>query len=445
MGVTALATDGDATDTITYSLDDDAGGRFAINASSGVVTVANNTLLDYETTTTSVTTSRFTIDATSSDTRRPTKWATAANGSRRPAWPRSTYSLDGGDQQPNRSVDQCYQSATTSSDTSTNTAGFTNLTDDNTVLDQCEVIRMRRRESAANGTVVGVTALATDGDATDTITYSLDDDAGGRFAINATSGVVTVANNTLLDYETTTSHNITVRATISDTSTNTAGFTINLTDDNTEFSISAVSDSTMRRPTASVKALPTARSLGVTALATDGDATDTITYSLDDDAGGRFAINSLDRRRDRGQQHAAGLRNHHQSQHHRPCHLQRHFSTNTAGFTINLTDDNTEFSISAVSDSNAAGNSVSESAANGDRRGRHRSGHRRGCDRYDHYSLDDDAGGRFAINASTGVVTVANNTLLDYETTTSHNITVRATSSDTSDQHGRLHDQSHRR
>ena len=95
----------------------------------------------------------------------------------------------------------------------------------------------------ANGSVVGVTALATDGDVTDTITYSLDDDAGGRFAINASTGVVTVANNTLLDYETTTSHNITVRATSSDTSTNTAGFTINLTDDNTEFSISAVSDS----------------------------------------------------------------------------------------------------------------------------------------------------------------------------------------------------------
>ena len=85
--------------------------------------------------------------------------------------------------------------------------------------------------------------LATDGDATDTITYSLNDDAGGRFATNATTGVVAVANNTLLDYETTTSHNITVRATSSDTSTNTAGFTINITDDNNEFLISAVSDS----------------------------------------------------------------------------------------------------------------------------------------------------------------------------------------------------------
>ena len=48
----------------------------------------------------------------------------------------------------------------------------------------------------------------------------------------------------------------------------------------------------------------------------------------------------------------------------------------------------------------------------------------------------DDAGGRFAIDASTGVITVADTTLLDYETATSHNVTVRATSTDgsTSDQ-----------
>ena len=160
--------------------------------------------------------------------------------------------------------------------------------------------------------------------------------------INASTGVVTVANNTLLDYETTTSHNITVRATSSDTSTNTAGFTINLTDDNTEFSISAVSDSDATANEVSESAA-NGTVVGVTALATDGDATDTITYSLDDDAGGRFAINATSGCGDRGQQHAAGLRDHDQPQHHGPGHLQRHLSTNTAGFTINLTDDNTEF------------------------------------------------------------------------------------------------------
>ena len=48
-------------------------------------------------------------------------------------------------------------------------------------------------ENAANGTAVGITALATDADAGTTISYSLTDNAGGRFAINATTGVVTVA------------------------------------------------------------------------------------------------------------------------------------------------------------------------------------------------------------------------------------------------------------
>ena len=64
---------------------------------------------------------------------------------------------------------------------------------------------------------VGVTALAADADATNnTITYTLDDNAGGRFAIDGITGVVTVADGTLLDREAAASHNITVRATSSD-------------------------------------------------------------------------------------------------------------------------------------------------------------------------------------------------------------------------------------
>ena len=49
-------------------------------------------------------------------------------------------------------------------------------------------------ENAAVGTTVGITAFASDADATlNGVTYSLSDNAGGRFAINATTGVVTVA------------------------------------------------------------------------------------------------------------------------------------------------------------------------------------------------------------------------------------------------------------
>ncbi|MCX7418541.1 MAG: DUF4347 domain-containing protein [Planctomycetia bacterium] len=84
-------------------------------------------------------------------------------------------------------------------------------------------------ENAANGTVVGVTGFATDADATTNgITYSLFDSAGGRFAINGSTGIVTVANGTLLDYEAATSHNITIRATSADGSIANNNFTINV-------------------------------------------------------------------------------------------------------------------------------------------------------------------------------------------------------------------------
>ena len=67
-------------------------------------------------------------------------------------------------------------------------------------------------------------------DGTDTVSYSLDDDAGGRFTIDADTGVVTVAGG--IDHETATSHNITVRATSTDTSSTTQTFTIGVGDVN---------------------------------------------------------------------------------------------------------------------------------------------------------------------------------------------------------------------
>jgi T1SS-143 domain-containing protein len=68
-------------------------------------------------------------------------------------------------------------------------------------------------EGAANGTVVNITGFATDVEGP--VTYSLADNAGGRFQINATTGVVTVANGAAIDYETAPGHQytITIRAT----------------------------------------------------------------------------------------------------------------------------------------------------------------------------------------------------------------------------------------
>ena len=72
------------------------------------------------------------------------------------------------------------------------------------------------------------------------ISYSLSSNPGGLFAIDATTGVVTVA--AALDYETDTSHVIEVTATSTDGSTSTESFTINVTDDTSEASVGAVSD-----------------------------------------------------------------------------------------------------------------------------------------------------------------------------------------------------------
>ncbi len=57
-------------------------------------------------------------------------------------------------------------------------------------------------ENAANGTVVG-TMTGTDPDNGDTLTYSLTNNAGGRFAVDAATGVLSVLNGSLLDFETT--------------------------------------------------------------------------------------------------------------------------------------------------------------------------------------------------------------------------------------------------
>ena len=63
-------------------------------------------------------------------------------------------------------------------------------------------------ENGVDGAVVG-TVSSTDFDG-DTVTYSLSNNAGGRFAIDSSTGEITVADSSLLDYETTTSHTITV-------------------------------------------------------------------------------------------------------------------------------------------------------------------------------------------------------------------------------------------
>jgi len=81
-------------------------------------------------------------------------------------------------------------------------------------------------EGTANGTPVGITAAALDINGPAVI-YSLTGGAaGGRFAIDSSTGVVTVANSTLLNTATGASHSITVQASDGVGGISTASFTI---------------------------------------------------------------------------------------------------------------------------------------------------------------------------------------------------------------------------
>ena len=269
-------------------------------------------------------------------------------------------------------------------------------------------------ENAANGTVVG-TISGTDLDSGDTKTYSLTNPAGGRFSINSSTGVITVADDTLLNYEAATSHTVTVRVTDSGGLTYDETFTINLTDVNETPTMISLSGNTVAENAANGTVVGTAST-------SDLDAGDTHTYSLIDNAGGRFAINSAT-----GQitvtdgtlldyDTAA-------SQNITVRTTDAGALTHDQAFTINLTNVNetpTDLTLSA--------NTVAENAANGTVVGTI-SGTDPDSGDTKTYSFTDSAGGRFAINSSTGQITVANSSLLNYESATSHNVTVRVTDS----------------
>lgn len=375
VGITASASDADMSDTITYSLSDDAGGLFGINPSTGEVLLVN-TGLDAETI------GSHDIEVTA-----------------------------------------------TSSDMSSSTATFTiTILDDNTEfavgpvgdsdggLDEVA-------ENAAAGATVGVIALAADDDVTDEVSYSLSDDAGGLFTIDSTTGVVTTTAP--LDAETAASYDIEVTATSDDGSMSTATFSIAVIDDAFESSVGAISDSDGAVNEVNESALIPAP-VGITALAADADISDSITYSLSDDAGGLFGINPST-----GEVLLVGLGLDAETTGTHDIEVtatSSDLSTSTETFTITVLDDNSEFVVGPVGDADATFNSVAENAAAGSSVGVIALATDDDVTDDVSYSLSDDAGGLFTIDSTTGVVTTT--APLDAETAVSYDIEVTATSDD---------------
>jgi len=372
VGITAQASDSDLTDDVTYSLTDDAGGLFAIHATTGVVTVAG--VLDTESA------AQHTIRVQASSTR---SGVTEAN-----------FIIDV------KNIDEFNVTTPVDSDIA-----------NNSIL-----------ENALIGTSVGITAQASDGDQTDDVTYSLINDADGRFAIGATTGVVTVVGS--LNAETTGNHNITIRASSDDGSFEDSIFSINVIDSD-EFPLSAVSDSNVLANQIDENSV--AGSLvGITAVATDLDATDDVTYSLTNDAAGLFAINATT-----GVITVEGILDAETAHEHTITVLaiSTRSGTSSANFLISVNDLD-EFNVSKPVDTDTSANEVLETAATGTLTGITADATDADISDTISYSLTDNANGRFEINSSTGIVTVAG--ALDAEAANSHNITIRATSDDTS-------------
>ena len=337
---------------IRYSLANDAGGRFAINATTGIVTVANAGAINSEAAT------AHTIRIRVQDN---TNLAREENF----------------------------------------TINVTNVNEAPTDIAFSGSVS----ESAGNGTVVGDASHSDPED--NGIRYSLANDAGGRFAINATTGVVTVANAGAINFESAIAHTIRIRVQDNTNLAREENFTINVTNVN-------------EAPTDIAFVGSVSESVDNGAVVGDASHSDPenngIRYSLTNNAGGRFAINAST-----GVVTVAnaGAINFEASSAH-TIRIRVRDNTNLAreeNFTINVTNVN-----EAPTDIVFAG-SISETASNGTVVGdaSHSDPENNGI----RYSLANDAGGRFAINAINGVVSVANAGAIDFEATSAHTIRIR--------------------
>jgi hypothetical protein len=378
--ITASAFDSDATNnTITYSLTDNAGGAFQISATTGVVTVANGSLINRE------------VDASLDVTVR----ATSADGSH---------------------ADQTFTIAIND----VNEFAVSTPVDSNAASNAVD-------ENAAVGTLVGVTASASDADATtNAVTYSIVG-GSGAFQVDAATGVVSVADGSLINREVDASLDVTVRATSADGSHADQTFTIAINDVN-EFAVSTPVDSNAASNAVDENAA-VGTLVGVTASASDADATtNAVTYSIVGGSGA-FQVDAatgvvsvadgslINREVDASLDVTV-----------RATSADGSHADQT--FTIAINDVN-EFAVGAVSDTNSASNFVYENAAVGTLVGVTASA--TDADATNNtvtYELTNTAGGAFTIDSATGVVSVADGTKIDYEANTSLTVTVRATSSD---------------
>ena len=347
---TVAATDADNDGlTFTITAGNDA-GAFAINASSGAITVAG--ALDHETT--------------------------------------PTYTL----------------TVQVSDGTATATAAVTiNVTDVNEApVVTAQTTAFTVAEDANNGTAVG-TVAATDPE-NDPLTFTITaGNTANTFAINASSGVITVAGTP--DRETTSTYTLTVRA--SDASlSGTANFTVNVTDVNEAPVVIA------QNAAFTVAENATNGTAVGTVAATDPE-NDRLTFTITaGNTGNAFAINGT------GAITVAGTLDHETTPTYTLTVRAADGSlSGTADFTVNVTNVNEAPVVTAQT----TAFTVAENATNGTTVGTVAATDPEN-NRLTFSITSGNTGNAFAINASSGAITVART--LDHESTPTYTLTVRA-------------------
>lgn len=263
-------------------------------------------------------------------------------------------------------------------------------------------------ENAPAGTLAGTVTASAAGDAV--VSFALIDSADGRFVIDADSGDVSVAADAVLDFETAASHDIVVEATDDRGARAEATFTIAITDvleAKTELHLAALLPENA----------PAGSSVGVIA-ATLNEGSPDVGFVLSDDAGGRFSIDAAS-----GTIRVAeGAELDYES-------ASSHNITAVASdgaersFVVALDDVNepvtdVRLSAQAVEANAPAGTVIGiASAVDPDT-----------AETFT-FSLLNDAETRFAIDATSGVVSVAADANLDPEAAASHRIVIQATDS----------------
>ena len=146
--------------------------------------------------------------------------------------------------------------------------------------------------SGAGANVVGGTITATDSDDGDTLTYSLTGSDSGSFTIDSMSGQIKSRSGVTYNYEA-TKKSYTVTVNVRD-SKDAAGDANTVTDDSITVTINLtnVNEAPVIASPPATKSIPENSTAVVTFTATDVDASDTRTWSLEPaDDGGKFTIN----------------------------------------------------------------------------------------------------------------------------------------------------------